>query len=111
MSASEQVIHMTDRPPVRIDKEEWPVIARVAWSDNAEAPESASERAWIKVRQRREHPWRKIVYGLREAGSLRQMAGFEVFDQEQLAEAIRKTSAIVGLDPQLVFDELPAEAV
>lgn len=109
----EHVIHLTGRPSVRIDDEEWPVIGRATWpTDKAESGRSV-DRAYVRVR--RHDDGRTIVYGLRAEGSYEQKVGF-LLDAGQtsvaeITEAIHKACALVGIEPQQVFDDLPPETL
>jgi hypothetical protein len=59
-------ITLSDRPPVRVVKSEWPIIARADWYSGQHECQ-ANEIAWIRVRQSRDSG-RVIVYGMRERG-------------------------------------------
>ncbi len=108
--SKEQTIHLTGRPAVRIQEDDWPVIARAIWHD-AETPALSTDRAWVRVR--RHVDGSTIVYGLRAEGSFEQKVGFlidfEDAELEDVTEAIQKTCSLVGIDPQLVFDDMPPE--
>ncbi len=103
-------IHLTDHPPVIVDDREWPVIARTVWHD-ADDPGRARDRAYVRVRRSREDG-RVIVYGLRVEAAQEVMGGFYVpSDLNGVLDAIRKTCALIGLDPAPVFAEMPAVAL
>lgn len=58
-------ITLTNRPPVKITEEQWPLLAAGSWSDHDGQVECQANRrwkAWIKVRQHEDG--RTIVYGL-----------------------------------------------
>lgn len=57
-------ITLTDRPPVRITEDEWPIIASAQWSDHDGQVECQANRrwsGWLKVRQHDDG--RTIAYG------------------------------------------------
>lgn len=65
MEKKTRTITLTGRPPVRINEDNWPVIAKGKgdWFENREIPcqSNAEEHAWIRVRQHSDG--RAIVYG------------------------------------------------
>jgi hypothetical protein len=63
-----RTITLTDRAPVRIYEDEWPLVAQASGSDDPEHPSQANEKWTAKVR---EHhiDGRRIVYGIRESGN------------------------------------------
>ncbi len=106
----ETTIHLTDRPPVQIRAAEWPVIAKCWWG-NGDTTETSTERAYVKVRAHADG--RAIVYGLRAApGRPEQLVGYLVPAQSDIAvllDAVRNACALVGLEPQAVFDDMTPE--
>lgn len=59
-------ITMTDRAPITITKEDWPVIADAEWH-TGEHKIQANEEAYMRVREHADG--RRIVYGVRERGN------------------------------------------
>lgn len=55
------IITLTDRPPLRVRKSEWPVIAR-ADAHNGREHESQANRRWT-LRVRQHSDGRTVVYG------------------------------------------------
>lgn len=106
----ETTIHLTGRQPVRIRPEEWPTIARAEWS-SGDRPETSEERAYVRVR--RHADGRTIVFGLRARGKQEHMVGFLLEGAEVgvagVTQAIKNAAAMVGIEPQDVFDDLPPE--
>lgn len=61
-----RTITLTDRPPVRIAEDDWPVIARGDADDNdSDQPGNAPNRQWERtIRVRQHEDGRAIVYGV-----------------------------------------------
>ena len=57
---TKRTITLTDRPPIRITEEDWPVIAKATWYQG-EIERQANRRGWMKIRQHSDG--RTIVYG------------------------------------------------
>lgn len=55
-----RVITLTDRPPIKIKEDEWPVIAESRWYEG-QYDFQANRDGWLKVRQHADG--RSIVYG------------------------------------------------
>lgn len=55
-----RTITLTDRPPVKIIDDEWPLIASANWYEGEHASQ-ANRSGWLKVRQHEDG--RTIVYG------------------------------------------------
>lgn len=119
-------ITMSERRPLKIDQERWPVIARATWTDSAIAPQANRER-YIKVREHEDG--RRIVYGAystrwqgergAEAGYLVDAAGRDAAgraigpDEAETVRAIRRVAGVIGddgLGAECIGD-LPAEAI
>lgn len=103
------IIHLTDAPPISVDEDEWPVIARSIYFDGMTAKSSQS-RSWARVRQHADG--RRIVYGLRERNNVIMRSGFLVpaESEEAFFAAVRRTCTLVELEPQSLFDDMPPEA-
>jgi len=115
-----RTITLTNRPPVEIDEDAWPVIASGSWWD------SKIERDWnrrysLKVRQHSDG--RTIVYGTYQtrwegerdarAGRLLQRADL-LAGVEDIVDAIRGVAADLGAPDVLVREtiaDLPAERI
>jgi len=62
---NKRIITLTDRPPVKIREDEWPVIAHGVYSDHDNEFESQANRKWrCNVRVRQHADGRAIVYGI-----------------------------------------------
>ena len=60
-----RTITLTDRPPVRIKEDQWPMIAHGRFKDWDNQYEFQANRTWqIDIRVRRHADGRTIVYGL-----------------------------------------------
>lgn len=63
-SPKTRTITLTDRPPVRIKENEWPVLAHGHWSDHDNQYEFQANRKWrVNIRVRQHVDGRAIVYG------------------------------------------------
>lgn len=104
-----KTIHLTNAPPVEIVEDEWPIVARALWTDDANTG-AAKERAYVRIRRHRDG--RYLVYGLREdvrsASSLAVRGGYLVSGHREVTEAIHNTCALVGIDPINLFFDMPA---
>jgi len=61
----QRTITLTDRPPVRIREDQWPVIAHGNYKDWDNQYEFQANRTWkIDIRVRRHQDGRAIVYGV-----------------------------------------------
>lgn len=103
--SEEAIVHLTDGPAMKYRTGEWPVVARLAWAD-ADDSGGANERAYVRVR--RHADGRHLVYGLRERGTKRVLAGFVASGHRDVTDAIHKACALVGLDPIELFFDMPA---
>lgn len=66
-SESKRTITLTDRPPVRIAEDQWPVIAHGHFKHWDNKYEFQANRTWtVHVRVRRHQDGRAIVYGTYE---------------------------------------------
>lgn len=63
-----RTITLTDRPPVKIHEDQWPVIAMgSAYDDDSSQPGNSPNREWTRqIRVRRHEDGRVIVYGVYE---------------------------------------------
>lgn len=99
-------ITMSERRPLRIDPEVWPVIAQAKWHDGPYDFQASTVRL-ITVREHSDG--RRIVYGLQQAGGGGQYVGtrnpeggflVSLSDQreDETVRAIRRVAGIVGDD-------------
>jgi hypothetical protein len=114
-------ITMSERRPLTIDPELWPVIAQADWH-NGQHEFQANTIRRIKVRQHADG--RRIVYGFQRAGSGGQFAGTRNppeagfllaadADEDATIRAIRRVGGVIddaGLAEQCIAD-LPAEEI
>ena len=114
-------ITMSERRPLRIDPEIWPVIARAKWHDGQYDFQANTVRL-IKVREHSDG--RRIVYGLQKAGGGGQYVGtrnpeggflVSLSDQreDETVRAIRRVAGIVGddgLGDECIADLPPEDA-
>lgn len=110
-------ITLSERSPVRIDPEQWPVIAHASTHDGKVACQANTE--WeIKVREHADG--RRIVYGSCTAGNGGQYAGFRpsfggwiITPDEDTVRAIRRVAGLIGDDDlgAECIAELPAEEI
>ena len=64
-TAKTRTITLTDRAPVKIQDDEWPVIAHGSYSDFDNGYEFQANRTWkLSIRVRRHADGRAIVYGV-----------------------------------------------
>lgn len=110
-------ITMSERRPLTIDPELWPVIAQADWH-NGQHDFQANTIRRIRVRQHADG--RRIVYGFQRAGNGGQHAGtrnpeggflITAGDEDETIRAIRRIGGIIN-DDQLADEciaDLPAE--
>ena len=70
---SKRTITLTGRPPVKIDEDNWPVIALA--SDHDGAVECQANTVW-SIRVRQHDDGRTIVYAVKDSGNGGQYIGF-----------------------------------
>lgn len=99
-------VYLTDSAPISIVESAWPKVARVRVY-NDKSPAAATEQAWVCVRKEHNHEAVMLVHGIRTAPGKEARAGYIVKDEAALADAIHKVCAVVGIEPQTVFDKLP----
>lgn len=119
--ADKEKITLSDRPPVSIDPDRWPVIAIARWHEGVYASQSF-RRARITVREHADG--RRIVYGWRTSQyqDERERAGGYLLDapqplglpphddSEPTVRAIRRVAGVIDM-PELadeVIADLPA---
>lgn len=109
------VIHLTNRPPISITDEAWPVVGRAVWFDGP-TPRESDESAYVRVRKSSDGKY--VVYGVRRdgrhtvrAGELAEPGETPAITRGNLVHAVIAVCAIVGIEPQRVFDDLPPETV
>lgn len=104
-------ISLTDRPPVKIDKTKWGLVASASWHDG-EVECQANSRAWIKVR--RHDDGRQIVYGLLDSQRHEERdvyAGYLVAKGEDVIAAIHRVGREIDRPDlaQYTIQDLPVE--
>lgn len=120
MTTERITITMSERRPLSIAKDDWPVIARAYWH-NGEHECQANTVRKILVRQHADG--RRIVYGLQGAGQGGQYIGTRNPEggfllsagssEEETVRAIRRVGGIID-DPELAdacIADLPAESI
>lgn len=112
--AKQRTITLTDRAPVKIDEEAWPLIASAEWHDG-QVRCQANHEYTIRVREHADG--RRIVYGIYDTtwqGGQGRRAGYLLPDADMAAtvRAIEEVSERIG-DAHGVADaciaDLPAE--
>jgi len=99
-----RTIALTDRPPVRIREDAWPVIAHGRYRNHDNQYEFQANRRWrADVRVRQHADGRAIVYGVYEYETAYQgergfnaRVGELVAPGGDLVEAIRRVGASIG---------------
>lgn len=102
-----RIVTLSNRAPVKIREDEWPVIASSSWCDNPQIPVQANRRAWLKVRQHDDG--RTLVYGGTESswqGERDLRSGVLLDKGSDIAAAIYHVADDLGH-----VDDLAAEAV
>lgn len=115
MTTKTTKITLSERRPVTIETEQWPIIARAEAHDGAVKVQANNE--WV-IRVREHDDGRRIVYGWHEAGNGGQYAGFRptyggyIVDaangQPDDAETVRSIRRVAGL---IARDDLGAECI
>lgn len=93
-----RTITLTDRPPVKINEAEWPVIAKGDWHEGRIAAQ-ANRSGWLRVR--RHADGRAIVYGAYSTqwGGERDRRGGELLDKDaDVAAAINRVAESVNAE-------------
>lgn len=119
-------ITLTARPPVRIVRDEWPLVASAAgqtkWSQVG-TPEPDYEHDHYYLRVRRHEDGRTLVYGTvdaassgwrRPAGGIDTAEGELLEDGDDIAAAIRRVGEEAGIPDHVIraaIADLPAEAI
>lgn len=118
-TTKQRTITLTDRPPVTIREDAWPVIATAKWWDNTYECQ-ANRTASIRVRQHADG--RRIVYGVADSqwqGERGAKAGIliriedDLLDNGETVRAIRFVADLIGY-PELATKcvaNLPAEVL
>lgn len=99
-------ILLTGRRPVRIVKDQWPIIARSEDCDDRVHPFQANVEWWIRVRQHLTEG-RCLVYGRyssRWAGDRDRSAGLLVDDIDDVVSAAHRVCELLGVDDALAQD-------
>ena len=113
MAVKERTITLTDRAPIRIVEDDWPVIASAKWWEGEY--ESQSERTAL-LRVRRSGDGRHIVYGATDwVGNSGRRAGvlLDAFGSSMLCATIREVAQAIGY-PDLASEciaNLPPERI
>jgi hypothetical protein len=102
-------IHLTGAPPISITDEQWPIVGRAIWYDGP-TPRDSDVNAYVRIR-RSNATGRWLVYGVTREQQRTARAGMLATTREQLTVAIYDVCAVVGIEPQRVFDALPYEEV
>lgn len=118
--AKTRTITLTDRPPVTIREDQWPVIATAKWWDNTYECQ-ANRTASVRVREHEDG--RRIVYGVygsnwqgerdKKAGMLIDYVVYGQADTDATIQAIHEVTELIGY-PALAAEciaDLPAEAL
>lgn len=116
-------ITMSETAPVKVDPEQWPVIASADRHDGKVECQANTE--WV-IRVREHADGRRLVYGSQSAGNGGQYAGYRGKDagylisvaqdkarEEQTIRAIRRVAGVIGaedLGAECVAD-LPAQEI
>jgi len=99
-----RIITLTHEPPVRIEQDNWPPVARATHRD-------AARTHTLYVRAHADG--RKLVYGTHDVGGQREIAGGERLDpREDVAAAIRRVAQHIGAPESLAqacVASLPAQ--
>jgi hypothetical protein len=112
MGNEELTITLTGRPPVRIRKAEWPIVAQAVWHDG-QAGGDWTRRQRLTVRQHEDG--RAIVYGVFETvwQHERDRRGGELVEAGgDVAAAVHRVAEHLGFDAWLAEEciaDLPAE--
>lgn len=116
-----RTITLTDRPPVTIREDQWPIIATGDWGDSSNGIRSQSNRE-ATVRVREHEDGRRIVYGVSSSqwqGESGSKAGMLIPavdgkpDTDATIRAIHDVTDMIGhpaLSAECIAD-LPAEAI
>lgn len=114
-TTNKTTITLSDRPPVTVNKDAWPVIASDS-SFNGQHKCQANRVWWIRVRQHEDG--RTLVYGAEETGNggmpigyRETYAGFLLAAGEDIVRAIRRVAGAIGHEEMAgaVIADLPAE--
>ena len=127
METKKRTITLTDRAPVKIQEEEWPIIAHGHHKDFDGQYEFQSNRTTeLNIRVRRHEDGRVIVYGVYSYSTNWQgenghtaRTGYVIDDRETLIESIKQVGSDLetrGVDNEVVrivvdacIADLPAE--
>ena len=109
-----RTITLTERPPVRIDEDQWSVIASAADCDDRAVPVQANRDWSIHVREHKDG--RRLVYGAYHSQwqSEKGQRGGYVTDAEGTVGAIHDVAKSISAPDGLAADciaDLPAEAL
>ncbi len=92
-------ISLTEAPPVTLNAELWPIVARASWCDDPRIPVQANREAFVRVR--RHEDGRAVVYGVyasRFQGERDVAAGYVLAAGGDLVQAIRDVAEEIGQD-------------
>lgn len=110
-----RVITLSNRPPVKIKEDEWPVIGKASWSDNPSIPSQANRDASVRVR--RHADGRVIVYGTYSSqwqGETGLKSGLLLDKGADIAAAIYGVVEDLGVTATMAAEcvaDLPAEEI
>jgi hypothetical protein len=111
-AAKTRTITLTDRPPVTIREDDWPVIASARWWDG-EYECQANLTVSVRVRER-EHDGRRIVYGVWDSQRRHersQRAGRVVDGVDGQPDSARTIAAIHDVCTRIGRPDLAADCV
>lgn len=119
-------IALSDRRPVDINTEQWPVIAKASWFSGAIECQ-ANETAYVKVRRRESRSPDVLVYGVRDRGDGGMPAGYrgraagyllkcrvgEEVSDDDIVRAVRRVAGVLDMDGLAAecLADLPSEAL
>ena len=109
-----RTITLTDRAPVRIDVDQWPVIASAADCNDRAIPSQASREWSIHVRKHEDS--RRLVYGVHQSqwSNENSRRGGYLTDTDGTVGAIHDVAESISAPDGLAADciaDLPAEAL